>query len=96
MGSKVFANEAEKLLRNTIVTPDEPVSASYGLGIEEHDNEGRVVTLEFGDFFLTNVYTPNAQDELERLRLPERVEQSLSRTHAPNWREANRLFFAAI
>ena len=68
-GLKVFANEAEKkgYSGTAIVTPHEPVSASYGLGIEEHDNEGRVVTLEFGDFFLTNVYTPNAQNELRRL-----------------------------
>ena len=68
-GLKVFANEAEKkgYSGTAIVTPHEPVSASYGLGIEEHDNEGRVVTLEFDDFFLTNVYTPNAQNELRRL-----------------------------
>ncbi|MEC7906553.1 MAG: exodeoxyribonuclease III [Verrucomicrobiota bacterium] len=68
-GLKVFANEAEKkgYSGTAIVTPHEPVSASYGLGIEEHDNEGRVVTLEFDDFFLTNVYTPNAQNELKRL-----------------------------
>ena len=68
-GLKVFANEAQKkgYSGTAIVTPHEPVSASYGLGIEEHDNEGRVVTLEFDDFFLTNVYTPNAQNELRRL-----------------------------
>ena len=68
-GLKVFANEAEKkgYSGTAIVTPHEPVSASYGLGIEEHDHEGRVVTLEFDDFFLTNVYTPNAQNELKRL-----------------------------
>ena len=68
-GLKVFANEAEKkgYSGTAIVTPHEPVSATYGLGIEEHDNEGRVVTLEFDDFFLTNVYTPNAQNELSRL-----------------------------
>ena len=68
-GLKVFANEAEKkgYSGTAIVTRHEPVSATYGLGIEEHDNEGRVVTLEFDDFFLTNVYTPNAQNELRRL-----------------------------
>lgn len=45
----------------------EPVRVSYGLGIEEHDHEGRVITLEYEDFYLVNVYTPNSQDELKRL-----------------------------
>lgn len=44
-----------------------PISSSCGIGIEEHDNEGRVITLEYEDFFLVNVYTPNAKRELERL-----------------------------
>ncbi|MEM9017484.1 MAG: exodeoxyribonuclease III [Verrucomicrobiota bacterium] len=50
----------------------EPISATMGIGIEEHDQEGRVATLEFDDFFVVNVYTPNAQNELRRL--PYRVE----------------------
>ncbi len=45
----------------------EPVSVSYGIGIPEHDREGRIVTLEFDGFFLVNVYAPNAQHELARL-----------------------------
>lgn len=45
----------------------EPESVSYGLGIEEHDKEGRVITLEYPDFYLVTVYTPNSQDELRRL-----------------------------
>ena len=45
----------------------EPINATYGIGIEEHDGEGRVITLEFDEFFLVNVYTPNAKRELERL-----------------------------
>ena len=40
---------------------------SYGIGIEEHDHEGRVITLEMPDFFLVTCYTPNSQDELRRL-----------------------------
>ncbi len=44
-----------------------PLSVTYGLGIEEHDHEGRVITLEFDSFFLVNVYTPNAQDKLARI-----------------------------
>lgn len=50
-----------------IYTKHEPLSVSYGLGIEEHDREGRMITLEFANFYLVTVYTPNAQDELRRL-----------------------------
>ncbi len=68
-GLRVFANEAEKkgYSGTAIVTPHEPLSVAYGLGIEEHDREGRVVTLEYDAFYLTNVYTPNSQNELKRL-----------------------------
>lgn len=45
----------------------EPLNVLYGIGIEEHDQEGRVITLEFEDFYLTTVYTPNSQRELARL-----------------------------
>ena len=45
----------------------QPLSVAYGMGIEEHDQEGRVVTVEMDDFYLVNVYTPNSQDELKRL-----------------------------
>lgn len=50
-----------------VFTKIKPISSSCGIGIEEHDNEGRVITLEYEDFFLVNVYTPNAKRELERL-----------------------------
>ena len=50
-----------------IFTKIKPVSVSYGIDIEHHDNEGRVITLEFEDYFLINVYTPNSQRELARL-----------------------------
>ena len=46
---------------------DDVLSAAYGIGIEEHDMEGRVITLEFAEFYLVNVYTPNSKRELERL-----------------------------
>lgn len=46
---------------------EEPVSVSYGLGIEEHDHEGRVITAEFGDYYVVTCYTPNSQDGLARL-----------------------------
>ncbi len=45
----------------------EPIKVTYGIGIEEHDKEGRVITLEYEDFYLVNCYTPNSKRELERL-----------------------------
>ena len=50
-----------------IFTKKEPLSVFYGMGIEEHDKEGRVITLEFEDFYMVTVYTPNSQSELRRL-----------------------------
>lgn len=50
-----------------VFTKIKPISVSYGIGIPEHEREGRVITLEFDDFYLVNVYTPNAQRELARL-----------------------------
>lgn len=50
-----------------VFSRQEPLSVSYGIGIEEHDQEGRVITLEFEDFYLVTVYTPNSQNELARL-----------------------------
>lgn len=50
-----------------IFTKEKPLSASYGIDMEEHDQEGRVITLEFKEFYLVTVYTPNSQSELARL-----------------------------
>ena len=50
-----------------IFTKIKPLSVSYDMGIEEHDQEGRIITAEFADFYLVNVYTPNSQRELARL-----------------------------
>ena len=50
-----------------VFTKEEPMSVTYGLGIEEHDKEGRVITLEYDKFYLVTVYTPNSQSELRRL-----------------------------
>lgn len=50
-----------------IYTKHQPLSVAYGIGIDEHDHEGRVVTLEMEDFYLVNVYVPNSQDGLRRL-----------------------------
>lgn len=66
---KQYWNYAEKkgYSGTAIFTKKEPLSVSYGLGIEEHDKEGRVITLEFEDFYFITVYTPNSKTELERL-----------------------------
>lgn len=50
-----------------IFTKKEPILVQYGIGIEKHDQEGRVITLEFDDFYMVTVYTPNSQNELARL-----------------------------
>ena len=50
-----------------IFAKEEPLSVSYGLGIEEHDHEGRVITLEYPEYWLVTVYTPNSKQQLERL-----------------------------
>ena len=50
-----------------IFTKQEPLSVSYGIGIEEHDQEGRVITLEYPNYYIVTIYTPNSKSELERL-----------------------------
>ena len=50
-----------------VFTKREPLNVTYGMGIEEHDQEGRIITLEFSDHFFVTVYTPNSKQELERL-----------------------------
>lgn len=59
-----------------VFTRYEPLSASYGIGMEEHDNEGRVITLEFDNFYLVNVYTPNSRQGLVRLDYRMRWEEA--------------------
>ena len=65
----VFANEAAKkgYSGTAILSKEKPISVSYGIGLAEHDNEGRVVCLEFNDFYLVNVYVPNSGNALLRL-----------------------------
>ena len=68
-GYHQYWNYAEKkgYSGTAVFTRSEPLSVSYGIGVEEHDHEGRVITLEFDDFYLVTVYTPNSQDGLARL-----------------------------
>lgn len=68
-GYKQYWNSAVKkgYSGTAVFTKIEPINVSYGIGIEEHDQEGRVITLEFEKFYLVNCYTPNSKRELERL-----------------------------
>ena len=68
-GYKSYWNYAEKkgYSGTAIYTKHTPISVAYGMGVEEHDHEGRIVTLEFEKFYIVTVYTPNSQDELRRL-----------------------------
>ena len=68
-GYASYWNYAEKkgYSGTCIYTKHEPLGVTYGMGIPEHDSEGRVITLEMPDFYLVNVYTPNSQDGLRRL-----------------------------
>ena len=68
-GYEQYWNYAEKkgYSGTAIFTKREPVSVQYGIGVKEHDKEGRVITLEFDDFYFITVYTPNSQTELARL-----------------------------
>ena len=68
-GYEQYWNYAEKkgYSGTSVFTKQTPLSVRYGIGIEEHDHEGRVITLEYEDFFFVTVYTPNSQSELARL-----------------------------
>ena len=68
-GYHQYWNYAEKkgYSGTALFTKEEPISVRYGIGIEEHDMEGRVITAEFPEYFVVTVYTPNSQDELKRL-----------------------------
>ena len=68
-GYKMYWNSAEKkgYSGTAIFSKKEPINVKYGIGIEEHDKEGRVITLEFEKFYMVNCYTPNSKRELERL-----------------------------
>ena len=72
---KFFNSAVKKGYSGTaIFCKKEPISVNYGIGIEEHDQEGRVITLEFENFYMVNVYTPNSQRELTRLKYREHWE----------------------
>ena len=68
-GYQSYWNYAEKkgYSGTAIFTRQQPLSVAYGIGVDEHDHEGRVITLEMENFYLINVYVPNSQDGLKRL-----------------------------
>ena len=68
-GYHVYWNYAEKkgYSGTAVFAKEEPLSVSYGIGIDEHDHEGRVITLEYDKFYFVTCYTPNSQNELQRL-----------------------------
>lgn len=68
-GYNTYFNSAEKkgYSGTAIITRNKPLNVTYGIGIEEHDKEGRVITLEFDNFYMVDCYTPNSKRELERL-----------------------------
>ena len=68
-GYYAFTNHADKpgYSGTAIYTKKQPISVTYGIGVDEHDHEGRVITAEFEEFYLVCCYTPNSQNELKRL-----------------------------
>ena len=68
-GYEMYLNPAEKkgYSGTLIYSKVKPISVSYGMGIEKHDHEGRIITLEFNDFYLVNEYVPNVKRDLSRL-----------------------------
>ena len=78
LGYRSYWNYADKkgYSGTAIYTRQEPLSVRYGIGVDEHDHEGRVITLEMEDFFLVDVYTPNSQDGLRRLEYRMRWEDA--------------------
>ena len=80
-GYEQYWNSAEKkgYSGTAVFTRMHPLNVTYGIGVDEHDHEGRVITLEMDDFFLVCVYTPNSQDGLRRLDYRMRWEDDFRR-----------------
>ena len=83
----------KRIFRDGYFSKKEPLSVTYGLGIEEHDQEGRVITLEFEDFYIITLYTPNSKRGLERLDYRMKWEDDF-RAYIKGLDEKNQLFFA--
>ena len=85
-GYHIYWNSAEKkgYSGTALITKAEPLSVTYGIGIPEHDTEGRVITAEYEDFYLVCCYTPNAQNELARI------------DYRMDWEDAFRAYLMAL
>nr|WP_300169607.1 exodeoxyribonuclease III [uncultured Flavonifractor sp.] len=85
-GYHIYWNSAEKkgYSGTALITRTEPLSVTYGIGIPEHDTEGRVITAEYEDFYLVCCYTPNAQNELARI------------DYRMDWEDAFRAYLMAL
>ena len=85
-GYYIYWNSAEKkgYSGTALITRTEPLSVTYGIGIPEHDTEGRVITAEYEDFYLVCCYTPNAQNELARI------------DYRMDWEDAFRAYLMAL
>ena len=79
-----YSAEKKGYSGTAVFTRMEPLSVRYGIGKEEHSHEGRAITLEFEQFFLVNVYTPNSQNELARL------------PHRMQWEDDLRAYLCAL
>ncbi len=96
-GYHQYWNYAEKkgYSGTAVFSKQEPISVTYGIGSDEHDSEGRAITLEFDDFYFVNVYVPNAQEELKRLSFRMKWEDTF-REHLLELDKKSLLFFVAI
>lgn len=85
----------KKDIQGRLFFEKEPLSVTYGLGIEEHDQEGRVITLEFEDFYIITLYTPNSKRGLERLDYRMKWEDDF-RVYIKRLDEKNQLFLRRL
>ena len=85
----------KKDIQGRLFFEKEPLSVTYGLGIEEHDQEGRVITLEFEDFYIITLYTPNSKRGLERLDYRMKWEDDF-RMYIKRLDEKNQLFLRRL
>ena len=78
-GYHIFSNSASKkgYAGTAILSKKEPLSVTTGIGIQEHDQEGRVLTAEFKDYYVVNTYVPNSQNELKRLSYRQQWDQDM-------------------
>ena len=90
-GYHQYWNYAEKkgYSGTAIFTKEEPIQVTYGIGVEEHDHEGRVITAEYSEFYFVTVYVPNAQQELKRLDYRMQWEADFL-TYLKNWKRKSR------